>query len=139
MFLNFVGAAIPAVVAKFLTPVRMGLIFKCAVEAVQYVQARLSHAPPEVRKKEALDFALASYDLVDNIFGFHEDVDHYVKTTLLPSIIDGVTLSFNQALWFDTSKPIEIGGPNNPNPTPAISKIPSPVPQVQPDLGRSAA
>ncbi|PKL79072.1 MAG: hypothetical protein CVV27_02395 [Candidatus Melainabacteria bacterium HGW-Melainabacteria-1] len=131
--LNFVGAAVPAVVASFLNPKRLGLLWKVVTEAVQYVQSELSQAPPEVRKKEAYEFALASYDLADAIFGFHPLVDEYVKQNLIPAMIDGTILAFNAALWFESSKPVEVGGANSPVAPAGLAAIPGPVPPVQPD------
>lgn len=131
--LNFVGAAVPAVVAQFLNPKRLGLVWRVVTEAVQYVQSELSQAPPEVRKREAYEFALASYDLADSIFGFHPQVDEFVKQNLIPAMIDGVILAFNAALWFESAKPVSVGGANNPVQPAGVSAIPGPVPPVQPD------
>lgn len=121
--LNFVGQAIPANVANFLTPVRMALITRAVIEGVQFVQSVFQQLPDETpeqaiarRKKEAVDFACASYDLADSIFGFNDMVDAYVKYTLIPSLVDGIVVAFNHALWFDTTKPVNVGGQHAPSP-----------------------
>lgn len=137
--LNFVGNTVPAVVADFLKPDKMALLFKATVEGVQFAQAMFGHAPVEVRKKEALEFAVATYDVVDAIFGLHETIDHYVKTILFPSMIDGVIVSFNNSGWFDTSKPVEFGGPNNPAGPIGPSVLPAPKPAFPKAVSREAA
>lgn len=121
--LNFVGAAIPNSVATFLTPARMALIARAVIEGVQVVQAVFKHVPGETeeqaigrKKREAIEFACASYDLADNIFGFSDEIDTYVKYTLIPSMVDGFVLTFNQSLWFDSSKPVAVGGTFAPSP-----------------------
>lgn len=121
--LNFVGAAIPNSVSTFLTPVRMALIARAVIEGVQVVQAVFKHAPGETeeqaiarKKREAIEFACASYDLADSIFSFSDLVDAYVKYTLIPSLVDGIVKAFNQALWFDSSKPVTVGGAFAPSP-----------------------
>ncbi|MGV3524354.1 MAG: hypothetical protein ACO1RX_09020, partial [Candidatus Sericytochromatia bacterium] len=136
--LNFVGSTIPSVVAQFLTPRRMALIFEVVVEGVQWAQSELQQAPPEVRKKEAYEFILKSYVLFRDIFGHHPLIDQYVRQNLLPSMIDGVMTAFNLALWFDSSKPIAVGGTNNPVPPSGLAQIPGPIPPIQPDAAALA-
>jgi len=130
MALNFVSAAVPAAAARFLTPARMGLLWIAATEAVQWAQSELSQAPPDIRKKEALEFALASYALVNSVL-VDPEITRYVKTCLLPGMIDGCLKAFNVGLWFETSKPISVGGAFNPAPS-TPGRTPSPPPAISP-------
>lgn len=114
---SFLGAAIPAAVGFWATPRRMGLLFKGTVEGVQFVQATFTSVPGETeeqaikrKKKEAIEFIVATYDIADELMGCSPEIDTYVKQTLIPSMVDGVVLTFNLAGWFNTSKPVEIGG-----------------------------
>ena len=134
--LNFVGAAIPAAVAAFLTPARIALIFKAVVEAVQVIQAAMDRSKSkEEKKQEAIEFACASYDLADSVFNQSPDVDLYVKSTMIPAFIDGVILSFNLSRWFDSDQPLSTGGLPVPGVVPympagAQPSVPIPAPRA---------
>lgn len=131
--LNYVSNFIPAKVAKKLTPVHWALIFEVAIEAVQWAQVTLQNQPPEIRKKEALEFASKSWKLFLALT--HDpDIKEYIESVALPSCIDGVIKTFNLSGWFATAKPVQYGGPNNPAPVKAVSQVPGASPPIAPNI-----
>jgi len=124
-----VGLAVPARAAHYLTEQRMSVVFGAATRAAWQVQARFPGLSAAERKAQAYDLAKNDYELNRQVLGVYPDVDEYVERALLPSALDGVVLTFNQALWFETAKIIEVvGGANNPAPPPAVSSVPGPPP-----------
>jgi hypothetical protein len=57
-------------------------------ETVQAVQVNFSDAPPEQKKKEALEAAVKWYRAADNQFKFSDDIDRVVETEFLPGLIE---------------------------------------------------
>lgn len=124
---EFISPFISPQVALKMTPKAWGLLFMCVVEAVQWAQAEFSHEPEDVRKKEAYDFALKSWQLYQELLRDPATAE-FIKANALPAAIDGVIKTFNTSLWFATSKPVSVGGYHNPAPVQAVSQIPGPAP-----------
>jgi hypothetical protein len=126
--MQYVGTAVPARAAIFLTDVRMAVVFGAATRACWQVQARFNELSPADKTAKAYELALADYELNLKVLNHYPEVNEYVERCLLPAAIGGVVKTFDDALWFDTRKAIDVGGSLNPAPTPAISKVPGPPP-----------
>lgn len=128
---DFLNPYISPQVANKMTPSRWALLCKVVIEAIQWAEVMHAGKDPEIVKKEAYDFALASYDLFVHILS-DPDLAEYVKTQALPAMITGMVKTFNLSLWFKTSKPVAVGGQHNPVNPPALSQIPGPAPSILP-------
>lgn len=65
-------------------------LISAVAETVEAVQTNLSDAPPEEKKRAALEAACAWYDAADENLKFSEAIDSEVKNQLLPSLIEFV-------------------------------------------------
>ena len=65
-------------------------LITAVAETVEAVQANLSDAPPEEKKRAALEAACAWYDAADENLKFSEAIDAEVKGQLLPGLIEFV-------------------------------------------------
>jgi hypothetical protein len=132
MNLSFISNFIPGQVAAKMTPQLWALVFECAVEGVQWAQAELKHLDPDIRKKEALDFAKKTYKLAMVLAGDPE-LKNYVHNYALPSAVDGTIKTFNLAGWFETAAQVEYGGKFSTATGVSVSKLPMPTPAIAPN------
>lgn len=126
--LNYVSLAVPASTAKWLTPQRLGVLWCAVSKAVCLAQAKKAENP----KAKAHDWALNDFDVQMQVMGHDQDTDAYISQNLLPSMIEGAVHAFDLALFFSTSKPISVGGPNNPVSSTGLTRIPGPRPDIEP-------
>lgn len=65
-------------------------LIAAVAETVEAVQTNLSDAPPEEKKRSALEAACAWYDAADENLKFSPEIDTEVKGELLPGLIEFV-------------------------------------------------
>lgn len=133
-----VGPAVPAAAAEFFSHAgNVAVVMQAVWKAISVAEKAGPDEAGEC-KRFAYSCACNDFDLHRQVLGQHPDVDQYVLNSLIPALIDGLILAANAALWFVTQKIIEVGGQNNPAPQPAIARVPTGPPPVQPDPGGAA-
>lgn len=110
--LDYIGKAIPYSIAKILTKEKISVILSDTLEAVLITQAIHKDKTSAEKKQLCVNRVVNSFDFLNEVAGGDSATDRYVYETFVPACVDGVVKILEDSLYFDTRKPVEIGGKN---------------------------
>lgn len=110
--LDYIGKAIPYSVAKTLNKKKISIILSETLEAVLVIQAIHKDKTPIEKKQICVNRVVNSFNFLNEVSGIDSSTDRYVYETFIPSCVDGIVKILEDSLYFDTRKPVEIGGNN---------------------------